>query len=61
MQKDLYILIIWRGVEPVLTGPYKDSEVRQDALKALKKENGHESDYFSVDAPTGAQVEIRQF
>ncbi|MBN2286045.1 MAG: hypothetical protein JXI43_06330 [Tissierellales bacterium] len=61
MQKDLYILTIWRGVEPILSGPHTDSEARQDALSALKKENGDESGYFTIDAPEGAQIEIGQF
>ena len=26
MSKDLYILIIWQGVEPVITGPFGDDK-----------------------------------
>lgn len=61
MNKALYILTIWKGVEPVLTGPYKDAEARQQALIALKKEYGEESSYFPVDMTAGAQMEIGVF
>lgn len=61
MNKDLYILTIWRGVEPVLTGPFKDTEKRQQALIALKKEYGEESSHFPVDMTAGAQIEIGVF
>ena len=61
MEKDLYILTIWRGVEPVLTGPFKDEEKRQVALTALKKEYGIESSYFPVDTSAGASFEIGVF
>ena len=61
MNNDLYILTIWKGVEPVLTGPYKTTAKRQQALVALKKEHGEESSYFPVDMTAGAQIEIGVF
>ncbi len=61
MNKDLYILTIWKGVDPILTGPYKDAEAREQALIALRKEYGEESSYFPVDMSAGAQIEIGVF
>ena len=61
MAKDLYILTIWKGVEPILTGPFKDGKKRQTALVALKKEYGEESSYFPVDMTAGSQFEIGVF
>lgn len=61
MIEDLYILTIWKGVEPVLTGPYKDVEKRQQALTALKKEYGAESSHYPVDITSGAQIVIQTF
>ena len=61
MSKDLYILTIWQGVEPVLTGPFLNEEKRQVALTALKKEYGVGSSYFPVDMTVGAQFEIGVF
>ncbi len=61
MNKDLYILTIWKGVEPILTGPYKDTEAREQALIALKKEHGAETSYFPVDMTAGAAIEIGVF
>ena len=61
MNKDLYILTIWKGVDPVLTGPFKGAEKRQQALIALKNEYGAESSYFPVDMTAGAQIEIGVF
>ena len=61
MTKDLYILTIWKAVEPILTGPFLNEEKRQTALTALKKEYGKESSYFPVDMTTGAQIEIGVF
>ena len=61
MNKDLYILTIWQGVEPVLTGPFKNEEKRQVALTALKKEYGEESSHYPVDMTVGAQIEIGVF
>lgn len=54
-------MTIWKGVEPVLTGSYKDAEAREQALIALKKEHGEESSYFPVDMTAGAQIEIGVF
>ncbi len=61
MKNDLYILTIWKGVDPILTGSYKDAEAREQALSALKKEYGEESSYFPVDLSAGAQIEIGVF
>ena len=61
MNKDLYILTIWQGVEPVLTGPFKDEEKRQVALRSIKKEYGVGSSYFPVDMTVGASFEIGTF
>ncbi len=61
MNKDLYILTIWKGVEPILTGPYKDAEAREQALITLKKEHGEESSYYPVDMTAGAAIEIGVF
>ena len=61
MNKDLYIMTIWRGVEPVLTGPFLNEEKRQVALTALKKEYGVDSSYHPVDTSTGASFEIGVF
>ena len=61
MNKDLYILTIWKGVEPILTGPFLNEEKRRRALIALKKEYGEESSYFPVDLTTGASFEIGTF
>ena len=61
MNKDLYILTIWQGVEPVLTGPFEDEEKRRVALTALKKEYGVEGSYFPVDMTVGSQIEIGVF
>lgn len=61
MNKDLYILTIWNGVEPVLTGPFKDAEKRQQALTALKKEYGEESSHYPLDVTSGAAFDIGVF
>ena len=61
MTKDLYILTVWQGVEPILTGPFLNEEKRQIALTALKKEYGEESSYFPVDMTAGSQIEIGVF
>ena len=61
MEKDLYILTIWQGVEPILTGPFLDQEKRQTALTALIKEYGAESSHFPVDMTTDAHIEIGTF
>jgi len=61
MTKDLYILTIWRGVEPVLAGPFLNEEKRQVALTALKKEYGADSSHFPVDVTAGAAFEIGVF
>jgi hypothetical protein len=61
MNKDLYILTIWRGVEPILTGPYKDSQSRETALLSVRKEYGAESSYHPVDLTAGAGFEIGVF
>ena len=61
MEKDLYILTIWQGVEPIITGPFLNREKRQIALTALKKEYGAESSHFPVDMSVGAQIEVGVF
>ena len=61
MNKDLYILTIWKGVEPILTGPFKDTEARQQALISLEKEYGEGSSHYPVDMTSGAQIEIGVF
>lgn len=61
MTKDLYILTIWQGVEPILTGPYKDTQSREMALQSVRKEYGPESSCFPVDITAGAQFEIGVF
>ena len=61
MNKDLYILTIWQGVEPVLTGPFLNEEKRQGALQSIRKEYGVESTYFPVDMTVGASFEIGVF
>ena len=61
MTNDLYILTIWKGVEPILTGPFLNEEKRHTALTALKKEYGEESSHFPVKLTTGAQIEIGVF
>ena len=59
--KDLYILTIWQGVEPVLTGPFKNEEKRFTALSALKKEYGPESCHCPVDITANSSIEIGVF
>ena len=61
MEKDLYILTIWQGVEPIITGPFLNEEKRGTALTALKKEYGAESSHFPVNMTVGAQIEIGVF
>ena len=61
MEKDLYILTIWQGVEPIITGSFLNEEKRQVALTALKKEYGKESSYFPVDVTVGAEFKIGVF
>ena len=61
MTKDLYILTLWQGVEPILTGPYKDAQTREITLQFLTKEYGPESSYFPVDVTAGSQIEIGIF
>ena len=61
MNKDLYILTIRQGVEPILTGPFLNEEKRLVALTALKKEYGVEGSYFPVDMTVGSSFEIGVF
>ena len=61
IEKDLYILTIYSGVEPILTGPFLNVEKRQIALTALKKEYGEESSYYPLDISAHADFKIGMF
>jgi len=60
-EKDFYILTIWNGVEPVITGPFLNPDKRLTALTSLKKEYGEESPHYPVDISKGAGFEIGVF
>ncbi len=45
MNNDLYILTIWKGVDPILTGSYKDAEAREQALISVDVVTARTSPY----------------
>ena len=61
MEKDLYIMTICGGVDPTITGPFRNEEKRQVAFRAIRKEYGEESSHYPVDMTVGASFEIGNF
>ena len=58
MEKDYYLLFVWRSVEPKLLGPFETSQIRDDKAKELRDDHGDQSDYYPVEIEKGAEIDI---
>lgn len=58
MEKDYYLLFIWRGVEPKLLGPFQTIKLRDKKAKELREDHGDLSDYYPVEVSKDAEIEI---
>ena len=55
---DYYLLLIWRGVEPTLLGPFKDTESRDKKAKRLKTEYGVTATFFPIKLSRGSEIDV---
>jgi len=55
---DYYVLIVWRGVQPKLHGPYKTLQQRDQKAKKLRNDFGVTASLFPIEVSTGSEISI---
>ena len=58
MEKDYYLLFVWRSVEPELLGPFETSQIRDEKAKELGEDHEDQSDFYPVEVSKGAEIQI---
>ena len=58
MEKDYYLLFVWRSVEPKMLGPFETSQIRDEKAKELREDHGDLSDYYPLEAEKEAEIQV---
>ena len=59
MEMEYYYIFLWGCVEPELTGPFPDKEMRDLDMGLVRSENGDDTNsYIPFEVTKGAKVEI---
>ena len=53
-----YLLLVWRGVQPKLYGPFNNVEERDKKAKRLRNDFGVTASFFPIQATEGSEISI---
>ena len=61
MKNKIYLICLWRGIEPHIIGPFKSFEERNIKLTSLLKIGDLEDNYFTLEITPKGRVKMYSF